>query len=113
MLWANHSCHAGGSYEDIAKLHSLRHRQYLQTVHNRFQRFDCIDLADYHTRTHATSTHSNASSAPTVACDNEDCSGQEGIGCSQDAVNSVLTGAVTVIEEVLGGGIVDGNYRKA
>src|SRR6266571_9377153 len=112
MLSANHTRHTSGSNEDITERRSFSHRQYLQAIHNRFEGFDRIDLAYYHTRTHATSTHSDTSPAPTIAHDNKDCSGQQGICRPQDAVNCVLPSAVTVIEKVLGRSIVDRNHRK-
>ena len=53
--------------------------------------------------------HRHALAAPAVAGDNHTLSGDQHIGGADDAVDGALTGAVAVVEEVLGHRVVDGN----
>ena len=52
-----------------------------------------------------------AAAAPAVAGDHELRSGQQEVGGADDAVDGGLSGAVAVVEQVLGVGVVDGDDR--
>ncbi len=57
----------------------------------------------------AAGARGEAASAPAVAGDDELRSGQQEIGGADDAVDGGLSGAVAVVEQVLGVGVVDGD----
>jgi hypothetical protein len=57
------------------------------------------------------STSVTMTSAPAVAGDHELRSCEEEIGGADDAVNRGLPGAVTIVEQMLGVGVVDGHDR--
>ena len=55
--------------------------------------------------------HGDARAAPAVAADDEVLARQQDVGGADDAVDRALAGAVAVVEEVLGVGVVDGDDR--
>ena len=57
----------------------------------------------------AASAAGETAAAPSVAGDHELRSGQQEIGRADDAVDGGLSGAVAVVEQVLGVGVVDGD----
>ena len=54
----------------------------------------------------------HALAAPAVAADDHLPAGQQHVGGADDAVDGALAGAVAVVEEVLGLGVVDGDDRQ-
>ena len=88
------------------------HRHHPEAIHHRFQGRQRIDLGDDHVGAHAARPHRQAAPAPAIAGDDEILARQQDIGGADDAVDGGLAGAVAVIEEVLGHGIVDGDDRE-
>ncbi len=102
---------AGHGDEHVAGPGGLRDRQHLVAVHHRLQRPDRVDLADDHPCAHAAGAGRHPVAAPAVADDHQHLAGQQHVGGPQDAVDGGLPGAVAVVEQVLGGGVVDGQQR--
>ena len=88
------------------------HRHHREAVHRRLERPDRVDLGDDHPGAHAAHPHRDALAAPAVAGDDDRLAGQQDVGGAQDAVDRALAGAVAVVEEVLGVGVVDGDHRE-
>ncbi len=70
-----------------------------------------IDFGDDDFRSRAARARSQAASAPAVAGDHELRSGEQEIRGADDAVDGRLSGAVAVVEQMLGVGVVDGHDR--
>jgi hypothetical protein len=100
------------SDKDVAYRSRLGNRHNTKTVHHRFDCLDRIDFRDDHVCAHATRTERNAFSAPAVTNHDEVASGEQDVGRADDTVKRRLSGAVTVIEEVLGLRVVDGDGRE-
>ena len=71
-----------------------------------------IDLGDDHLGAQAAGPQGDALAAPAVAADDDLPAGQQHVGRADDAVDGALAGAVAVVEEVLGLGVVDGDDRE-
>ena len=71
-----------------------------------------VDFGDDDACSHAANAHGNSFAAPAVAGHDHSLAGDEDVGRSQDAVDRALTGAVAIVEKVLGICIVDGNDRE-
>ncbi len=61
----------------------------------------------------ATRTHGNAATAPTVADHHKGSACQQDVGGANDAVEGALAGAVAVVEQMLGHGIIHRHHRIA
>ena len=61
---------------------------------------------------HAPGPQRDALAAPAIAADDHLAAGQQRVGGPDDAVDRALAGAVAVVEEVLGLGVVDGDDRQ-
>src|SRR5207244_7009828 len=72
-----------------------------------------FDLGDDHVGAHTAGPHRQPAAAPAVAGDDEDLAREQDVGGANDAVDRALTGAIAVIEEVLGHRFVYGNDRIA
>ena len=103
---------AGGRAEDVADLGRALDRHHLVAVHERLERPHGIDLGDDHVRAHAPRAHRHAAPRPAVAADDEAPPGEKEVGGADDPVDRGLAGAVTVVEEVLGVGLVDRDDRE-
>ena len=68
-----------------------------------------IDFGDDHVGAESLGAHGHAASAPAVAGDHDLEAGDQKVGGANDAVNRGLAGAVAIVEEMLGFGIVHGN----
>ncbi len=102
---------AGDGDEDIADFGGVAHRHDGEAVHDRFQRPNRFYLCDDDIGAHAAGAQGDAVAAPAVAGDDDFLAGPQDIGGPGDAVKGALAGAVAVIEEVLGLGVVDGDDR--
>ena len=60
----------------------------------------------------ALGAHGDALAAPAVAGDDDAHAGEQHVGGADDAVDGGLAGAVAVVEEMLGLGVVDGDDGK-
>src|SRR5262249_29327076 len=98
--------------EDVADRGGLGDRHDHEAVHGRFQGPNGIDFGDDDLAAHAAGPQGDALAAPAVTGDDDFAAGQEGVGGPDDAVDGALAGAVAVVEEVLGLGVVDGDDRE-
>src|SRR5205823_1171513 len=73
---------------------------------------DRVDLGDDHIRAHAPGAHGHAAPAPAVAGHDHRGAGDEAVGAAYDAVQGGLAGAIAVIEQVLGVGVVHRDDRE-
>src|SRR5688500_19076015 len=112
MFVIDHVTITGDSDKDVAYRSRLGNRHNAETVHHRFDCLDGIDFGDDHVCAHATRAERNAFTAPAVTNDDEVASGEQDVGRADDTVERRLPGAVTIIEEVLGLRVVDGNGRE-
>ena len=85
----------------------------LVAVHQRLEGADRIDLDDGHVGAHAAHPRGDALADPAVAGDDDVAAGDQDVRRPQDAVDGRLAGAVAVVEEVLGQGLVDRDDRVA
>src|SRR2546430_6124876 len=60
---------------------------------------------------HPVRSHGEAAAAPAVAANHKNLTGQQDVRGPDDAVERALTGAIAVVEEVLGHGLVDRHDR--
>ena len=102
---------AGRGAEDVADGCGLHHWHDAEAVHHRLQRLQRIDLGHDDVGTQPLGAHRDAAAAPAVAADHEVLAGQQDVGGADDAVQRALAGAVAVVEQVLGHGVVDGDDR--
>src|SRR5208282_5314451 len=83
-----------------------------EAVHHRLEGFGGIDFGDDDFGSGATGAGSEAAAAPSVAGDHEFRPGQQKVGGADDAVDGGLSGAVAIVEQMLGVGVVDGDDGK-
>ena len=112
MFAANDLQIAGDRDEEIADLCGLLHRHDAEPVHDRFDRLDRIDFGDDDIGAHPFGAHCDAAPTPAVACDHEGGAADQPVRCADNAVDGALARAIAVVEEVLGVGVVDGDYRE-
>ena len=84
-----------------------------EAVHQRLEGADRVDLDDRDVRAVAVHPRGDPLADPAVAGDDDLAAGDEDVGRPQDAVERALAGAVAVVEEVLGLGLVDRHDREA
>ena len=89
------------------------HRQHLEAVHHGLERPHRVDLGHDHVRAHPLGPHRDAAAAPAVAGDDELAPGEQDVRRADDPVDRRLPGAVAVVEQVLGLGVVDGDHGEA
>src|ERR1019366_4836566 len=109
VLLGKHVLVAGDGAENVADFGGLFHAHHAETVHDRFEGFGRIDFGDDDFRSRAAGARSKAASAPAVAGDHELRPGEQEIRGADDAVNRRLPGAVAIVEQMLGVGVVDGH----
>src|SRR5438067_8165298 len=112
MRLGEHAGVAGHGAEEVADLRCLQAGHDAEPVHGGFQRLQRIDLGDHHVRPHPLRAHGEAAAAPAVAEDYEDAAREQTVGRAHHAVDRRLPGAVTVVEHVLGQGVVDADDRE-
>ena len=103
---------AGHGDEDPADGGGLEGRHDLVAVHDRLQGLDRIDLADDDPRAQTPGAHGHSPAAPAVTGDDHGLTRHQEIGRAHDAVPDRLARAVTVVEQVLAAGVVDGHHRQ-
>ena len=103
---------AGGGDEDARHLGRLGDRHDAEAVHDRLDRLERVDLEHDDVGAVALHAHRQAAAAPAVAGDADGRAGEQDVGRAHDAVERALTGAVAVVEHVLGVGLVDGHDRE-
>src|SRR5690242_9047516 len=110
MLAAEDRLIPGYGNKNIADFGRCGHRHHAESIHNGFERAYGIDFGDDDVRTQPLSAHGDAAAAPSVARDDEFQAGEEEVRCAQNSVNSGLTGAVAIVEKVLGERVIDGDH---
>src|SRR5438270_1435906 len=98
--------------EDVSDRGRRDHRHDSEAVHHRLDSLYRIDLCHDDVCAEAARAHRNTLAAPAVTNHNQGPSGQQDICSADDAVNCGLPCAVSVVEEVLGLCIVDGDGRE-
>ena len=86
---------------------------HLEAVHQRLEGADRVDLDDRDVRAVAGHPRRDPLAHPAVAGDDDLAAGDEDVRRPQDPVERALAGAVAVVEEVLGLGLVDRDDREA
>ena len=109
VLLGEHVLVAGDGAEDVADFGGFVHAHHAEAVHDRFERLGRIDFGDDDFGARAAGARGEAASAPAVAGDDELRSGEQEVGGADDAVDRRLSGAVAIVEQVLGVGVVDGD----
>ena len=109
VLFREHILVAGDGAEDVADLGGVDHRHHAEAIHDGFERFRRIDFGDDDFCASATRATRKTATTPSVACNDELGSSEEEVGGTDDAIDGGLSGAVAVVEEVLGVGVVDGD----
>src|SRR5579864_5923714 len=107
MLARQHVLISGHGDENVAELGCFHHGHDAEAVHHRLQRAGGVNLGDDDLSAHAAGAHSQAAAAPAVAGDHELAARQQDVGSANHAVHGGLPGAVAVVEQVLGGGVVN------
>ena len=102
---------AGHGDEDLADLRGLGHAHHLEAVHHRLQGVGGIDLGDDHTGARPPGPRGHPPAHPAIPADHEARPREQDVGGAQDPVEGGLAGAVAVVEQVLGVGVVDGHDR--
>ena len=97
--------------EDVADGRGLGQRHHAEAVHDRLQRAQRLHLGHDDLRAHPSRPHGDAAAAPAVAADDEVLARPEDVRGAGHAVDRALAGAVAVVEQVLGVGLVDGDDR--
>ena len=100
---------AGDGAENVAQLCGFGHGHHAESVHGGFERFRRIDFGDDDFGAVAAGAAGEAAAAPSVAGDHEFRSGEQEVGRADDAVDGGLSGAVAIVEQMLGVGVVDGD----
>ena len=109
-----HRLHAAGERNEyIAHARGFVHAHNLVSVHSGFQGAGVIDFGNDDVRAHAARAQRYAASAPAIARHHDFFARPKYVGGAGDAVQRALPGAVAVVEEVLGVGVVDRDDRIA
>ena len=102
---------AGKRDEYVAYPRSLCHRHDPVSVHRGFQCPHGIDLGDDRVSPHSLGPQGYALAAPSVPADHYVLACPENVGSPGDPIQGTLARSVTIVEEVLGVGVVDGDDR--
>ena len=112
VFTAEHAGIAGEGHKDVALAGGFQHRHDPKAVHGSLQSADRVNLGYDHLSAQAARPAGHAFAAPAVAGDHDHFAGQQDIGRPQHAVQGRLSGAVAVVEQLLGGRVVDRNNRQ-
>jgi hypothetical protein len=112
MFFVDHVDVTGNRAEEVADLGSFNHGHHTVTVHHSFESFQRVDLGDDNIGAHTACPAGQTTAAPTITNNHKDFTGQQYVGGADDAIDGRLTGAVTVVKEVFGHGIVDSDNRE-
>ena len=83
------------------------HAHHAEAVHHGFDRLRRIDFGDDDLSAQTARAAGQSAATPAVAGDDELRARQQEVGGANDAVDGGLSGAVAVVEQVLGVGVVD------
>ena len=111
VFFADNADVAGQGAEEITDSGSLTHRHHGESVHHGLERRQRIHLGDNHIGAHSPHPRGQTATAPAITTHHKISSGNQTVGCANDAVDGALAGSVTLVKKVLGLGIIDGNDR--
>src|SRR5262249_33853442 len=111
VLFVEHVLVAGNGAENVAEFGGVHHGHYAEAVHGGFERLGRINFGDDHFSAGAACARSQTASAPAVASDHELGAGKQEVGGANNTVDRGLAGAVAIVKQVLGFGVVDGDDR--
>src|SRR4029077_7388352 len=106
MLGANDVFVARDGNKNVALLGSFRHRHNAEAVHHGFNALGRVDFREVHVGAVAFGAHGDATSAPAVASDDDFEPSDEQIRGAKHTIQSGLSGAVAIVKEILGLGII-------
>ena len=112
VLDPDHADVAGERHEHVAHPRRLGHRRHPVPVHLRLERLERIDLGDQHVRPGAARPQREAAPAPPIPRHHHCAPRDQQVGGAQDAVERRLPGAVAIVEQVLGVGVVHGDHGE-
>ena len=102
---------AGKRAEKITDPRGFADRHHAKSVHNRLKGRQRIDLSDNYMRPHSTGAHGHTPAAPSITADHKIATGQQTIGCPNNAVNRALPGAVSIIKKMFCARVINSNDR--
>ena len=111
VLGADYLLVAGYGDEHVGDFGRVFHRHDPETFHRRLQRANRIDFGHDHVGAHAVRARSHAASAPSVTRHHDHRTAEQDSGGAYDRLDRRLAGAVAVVEQMLGLGVVDRNHR--
>ncbi len=111
MFFADNINIAGKRTEKIANPGGFVDRHDGKSVHNRFEGRQRIDFGDNHIRPHAAGSHGNTAPAPSITRNHKIGARQQTVGCTHNAVDRALAGAITIIKKMLCVGVINRNNR--
>src|SRR5262249_49389301 len=91
----------------------LGDRHNPEAVHDCLDGAHGIDFRDDHVGAETAGAHCTSLAAHAIAEYDDVAPGQQAIGGTNDTIEGRLPGAVPVVEQVFGGGVVDGNGGEA
>src|SRR4051794_39446261 len=100
---------SGHGAEYVTKFRGFSHRHHTEAIHCRFQRFRGINFSDDYFGASSSCAACKSASAPAVAGNDELRSREQKVGGANNAVDRGLSRAVTVVEQMLGIGVVHRN----
>src|SRR5271165_1329470 len=109
VIFGEHTLVAGYGAEHVAAFGGFVHAHDAKAVHDGLERFGGIDFGDDDFCSGAAGAGSKSAAAPAVAGDHELRTRQQEIRGADDAVDGGLSRPITVIEKMLGVGVVDGD----
>ena len=98
--------------EDISDLCSLVHRHDAISLHHGIEGLGWIDLSDDDICTETSRSLRNSLTAITESSYDNDLACEQDVGGTEDRIESRLPGAVSIVEHVLGIGVIDRNHRE-
>src|SRR5713101_1573677 len=93
----------------VAFFGGIGHGENAEAVHYRFDSLHRVNFCNDHVGAVAFGAHGNAASAPAVAGDDDFESSEEQVGGADNTVKRALSGAVAIVKEMFGLGVVDGD----
>src|ERR1022692_2813885 len=106
VFLAQHALVTGYGAEYVADFGGLVHAHHAVAIHNGFDGLRGIDFGDDDLRPQPARAAGQSASAPAIAGNYKLGTGKQEVGRPHDAVNGGLAGAVAVVEQMLGVGIV-------
>ena len=112
ILFINDFVAAGYGNKNVSDPCSFLHRHNIESVHYSLDGLHGIDLGNHNSCAESFRAHCGSLSAPAVTCNYNDFTGYDQVRGSVDAVPNRLSGAVTVVKEMLAVRVVYLNHRE-